>query len=272
VSLRAFLALVLLAVGFSLALPSEGVHATCGSAGSTSAHASTSSGSFLLSADKSKTKTCGEKIGAASPMPPGHWITVPMCDAGNTVTCASKLLCPNGQVRRDQWYSLDGGGITGEHQFCPGNADTGPTLADIQTAFTQLPMTASPLHIQPPGGETLVNFDTIYFTDPTVIDKQITLLGATVDFHITAATYTWHYGDGQAQTTTDPGAAYPHQAITHRYLRKGTAAPSLDTTYQADYRINGGTWQHLGQTVTIPGAPQTITIRTATPHLVDSDG
>jgi len=130
---------------------------------------------------------------------------------------------------------------------------------------------ASPLHIQPPHGETLVNFDTIYFTDPTAIDKQITLLGATVDFHITAAAYTWHYGDGQAQTTTDPGAAYPHQTITHRYLRKGTATPSLDTTYQADYRINTGTWQHLNQTVTIPGTPQALTIRTATPHLVDSD-
>lgn len=156
--------------------------------------------------------------------------------------------------------------------YCPGTTATGPTLADIQTAFKQIPMSASPLNIQPPGGETLVNFDTIYFSEPTVIDKRISLLGASVDFHITVAAYLWHYGDGQTQTTSDPGAAYPRQTIVHRYLRKGTVKPSLDTTYQADYRIDGGSWQHLAQTVTIAGAPQALTIRTATPHLVDSDG
>jgi len=199
-------------------------------------------------------------------------VTIDACSLVGQHVCPGEMLCSDGKPQK-QSYHLDAKNHrTDQHFFCPEPQNTGPTLVDVQTAFAQIPLPASPLHIQPPGGETLVNFDTIYFTDPTAIDKQITLLGATIDFHITAATYTWHYGDGQAQTTTDPGAAYPHQTITHRYLRKGTAAPSLDTTYQADYRINSGSWQHLGQTVTIAGPPQTITIRTATPHLVDSDG
>jgi len=142
------------------------------------------------------------------------------------------------------------------------------TVAQIRRAFKRIPMTASPLHIQPPNGETLVNFDSIFYTDPTAIDRSVKILGSTVDFHITVARYTWHYGDGQAAQTTDPGAAYPHQTITHRYLRKGAVNVRLDTTYQADYRINGGPQRHLADTVTIAGAPQRLQVLTATPHLV----
>jgi len=129
-------------------------------------------------------------------------------------------------------------------------------------------MQPSPLHIQPPHGETLVNFDSIFYTDPTTIDRSVKILGSTVDFHITVAHYTWHYGDGHSAQTTGPGAAYPHQTITHRYLRKGTVSVSLDTTYQADYRVDGGPQQHLSDTVTIPGPARRLTVLTATPHLV----
>jgi hypothetical protein len=153
---------------------------------------------------------------------------------------------------------------------CPTDEEPsiGPTVADIRTAFKQIPMAASTMHIQPPRGETLVNFDTIFYADPTTVDRKVTVLGATVDFHITVANYTWHYGDGATQRSTDPGAAYPHQSIVHRYRRKGTVTASVDTTYQADYRIDGGPLQHLDATVTIPGPSHRLRVRTAKPHLV----
>lgn len=205
-------------------------------------------------------------------LPAGHWAVTSSCDLGGLATCTAGLTCPDGKPMQRATYFTASGLPYRSYTYCPGTNTTGPTTADIQTAFARLPMSAAPLHVQPPGGETLVNFDTIYFSEPTVIDKRISLLGASVDFHITVAAYVWHYGDGQTQTTSDPGAAYPRQTIVHRYPRKGTVKPSLDTTYQADYRIDGGSWQHLAQTVTIAGAPQALTIRTATPHLVDSDG
>ncbi|WGL53884.1 hypothetical protein P5P86_08645 [Nocardioides sp. BP30] len=129
-------------------------------------------------------------------------------------------------------------------------------------------MAPSPLHIQPPRGETLVNFDTIFYTDPTTLDRSVTVLDSTVTFHITAARYTWHYGDGTTAATTSPGAAYPRQTIVHRYPHRGPVTVSLDTTYQADYRIDHGPRHHLHATVTIAGTPTPLEVRTATPHLV----
>jgi len=160
----------------------------------------------------------------------------------------------------------DGGDSSYVRDNCAASAKV--TVAQIRTAFKRIPMKASALHIQPPNGETLVNFESIFYTDPTTIDKRIKILGATVDFHITVARYTWHYGDGHTAQTAGPGAAYPHQTITHRYLRKGRVSVSLDTTYQADYQINGGQERHLADTVTIAGPAQQLRVLTATPHLV----
>lgn len=198
----------------------------------------------------------------------GHWEeTTATCPLGLPGTCGLKV-CPDGSLAKKHEYVLPSGDIGDSYTACPSQQTV--TTGDIKTAFKQIPMPASALHIQPPHGETLVNFDTIFFTDPFTLDKQVTVLDATVDFHITVAHYTWHYGDGTSTTTQDPGAAYPHQTITHRYLHKGTVNISLDTTYQADYRINGGPQQHLAATVTIPSPTQSLTIRTATPHLVGS--
>ena len=199
----------------------------------------------------------------------GRWIEVGVqCQRGGNQTCDDVALCDDGSVMKHEDYVLADGTIADTRTSCPVEDPKDPTPADVAAAFEKIPMTPSPLHIQPPQGETLVNFDTIFFTDATSIDKQVTVLDATVDFHITAASYTWHYGDDTSTTSATPGAAYPHQTIVHRYLRKGAVAVSLDTTYQADYRINGGPQQHLAETVTVAGAPQQLTVLTATPHLV----
>jgi len=168
-------------------------------------------------------------------------------------------------------YFLPDGSTYASYTSCPSDDEPeGPTIADITAAFKQIPMSPPPLHVQPPSGETLVNFDTIFYADPTTLDKTVTVLGTRVDFHITVASYTWRYGDGTTQTTADPGAAYPHQSIVHRYRHPEKVAVSVDTTYQADYRIGDGPRQHLAATVTIEGPKHSLRIRTATPHLVGS--
>ena len=72
-------------------------------------------------------------------------------------------------------------------------------------------------------------------------------------------------------TTDEPGSPYPHLDVTHRYLRKGDVAPSVDTTYTATYRVNGGAWRDVPGSVTIPGAPVALEVVTATPTLVGYD-
>ncbi len=59
--------------------------------------------------------------------------------------------------------------------------------------------------------------------------------------------------------------------MTHRYLKKGQVAPSVDTTYTATYRVNGGRWIKVKGSVTIAGAPVDLQVLTATPTLVGYD-
>ena len=59
--------------------------------------------------------------------------------------------------------------------------------------------------------------------------------------------------------------------MTHSYLTKGRVAPSVDTTYTAQFRVNGGPWRDVPGSVTIAGAPVDLQVLTATPTLVGYD-
>jgi hypothetical protein len=126
------------------------------------------------------------------------------------------------------------------------------------------------LVIQPPDGRTLVNLKTNFYTTTTGPTSQtIPLLGQTVEIEATPAAYTWHFGDGETRSGTDPGAAYPDLRITHVYLDAGvTVSPSVDVTYKGQYRVNGGNWIAIPQTLTVPGTPVSLQVLSATPHLV----
>jgi hypothetical protein len=157
--------------------------------------------------------------------------------------------------------------------YCLPPVDGAPDLtpAMVANALKVLPLPGSVLEVQPPNGRTLVNFDTNFYTDTQPFDRTVTLLGQQVDLHIVPSGFGWQFGDGQAVTTDEPGSPYPHLDVTHRYLRKGDVAPSVDTTYTATYRVNGGAWRDVPGSVTIPGAPVALEVVTATPTLVGYD-
>jgi hypothetical protein len=141
----------------------------------------------------------------------------------------------------------------------------------IAAALRVIPLPPSPLQVQPPNGRTLVNFDTNFFTDTRDFDRTVTLLGQRVDLHIVPSRFGWRFGDGDSLATDEPGSPYPKLDVTHRYLRKGRVAPSVDTTYTATYRVNGGPWRDVPGSVTIAGAPVALEVLTATPTLVGYD-
>ena len=140
----------------------------------------------------------------------------------------------------------------------------------VSQAFAFTPLPASTLIIQPPNGRTLVNFDTNFYTDaPAEQIIAVTLLDQVVELRVWPASFTWNFGDGATTQTTERGAAYPALDITHKYLRKGEVAPSLDTTYAAEWRLQGTAgWQPVVGTVTIAGEPSALQVLTATPTLV----
>jgi hypothetical protein len=155
--------------------------------------------------------------------------------------------------------------------FCPepdDDAEVDLTPGMVASALQIIPLPPSQLQVQPANGRTLVNFETNFFTDAAPFDRTVTLLGQRVDLHIVPSGFGWRFGDGEALSTTDAGAPYPDLRITHAYQRKGGVAPSVDTTYTATYRVNGGPWADVPGSVTVPGLPVGLEVLTATPVLV----
>ena len=147
----------------------------------------------------------------------------------------------------------------------PGGEDITP--GDILKAAREVAMPALKLRIQP-GGETLVNVETIFYTDPSNIRRTVTLLGHSVQLDARPVRFTWVHGDGTRATTTRPGRPYPAKDVTHRYEQPGEGLRArVDTTYAVRYSIDGGDWADLGETLTAPGPSTTLDVDEAAPVL-----
>jgi hypothetical protein len=156
-------------------------------------------------------------------------------------------------------------------EFCdlpsePGSIKLTPGM--VATAFRRLPLPPSDLVVQPPGGRTLVNFETNFYTENGEFTRTLSLLGQRVELRIWPSAYEWRFGDGVVRQTAEAGSPYPDLEITHRYLSKGRVSPQVDTTYAAEFRVDGGPWRDVAGTVTIPGSPQGLRVVTARPVLV----
>ncbi|MGZ4438424.1 MAG: hypothetical protein ACXVW6_12340 [Nocardioidaceae bacterium] len=169
--------------------------------------------------------------------------------------------------------------VTASGQVLPGgsncpSAGTPPvaqpqiTNALVLRALRRVGLPDSDLQVQPANGRTLVNFATNFFTRSAPFDRTVRLLGQRVDLHVWPSSYAWSFGDGAATSGEEAGRPYPHLEVTHRYRRAGRVAPSVDTTYSARYRVNGGAWRDVVGTVTIPGAPVGLRVTEARPVLV----
>jgi len=134
------------------------------------------------------------------------------------------------------------------------------------------------LTLQPPDGQTLVNFPTNFFTtmSPQPQTLTVTLLGIPVTIEATPTAWTWHPGnptDANDQwSTSDPGTPYSDgidadSLNTFRYLHAGTVTPSVDVTYTGRFRVNGGAWQDIPGDLTKPGTTVNLDVLPAGAHL-----
>lgn len=145
-----------------------------------------------------------------------------------------------------------------------------PQLAegDIRRAVSEIPMPSLQIQVQPVE-RTLVNVPTIFHTDPRTLRESVTLLGLDIDVEATPTRYTWHPGDGTSKSTTKPGRPYPAKDVTHTYRRVADEVrPRVDTTYSVRYRVDGGAWTPLGQTLTATGESTSLEVEEAAPVLV----
>src|SRR4051794_21896250 len=82
------------------------------------------------------------------------------------------------------------------------------TQVMVLRALRRISLPKPAIMIQPPGGKTLVNFETIFHTEAKPFTRSVRLLGQRVDLEITPTSYTWSYGDGFTETTSSPGREY----------------------------------------------------------------
>ena len=147
----------------------------------------------------------------------------------------------------------------------PADGDLSP--GDILTAAREVGMPALRVRIQP-GGRTLVNVDTIFYTDPTTLNRTVALLGHSVRLEAEPVSYTWVHGDGTRDSTSKPGRPYPAKDVTHQYQQPGdNLRARVDTTYRVRYSVDGGGWATLGETLTAPGPATSLDVDEAAPIL-----
>lgn len=219
-----------------------------------------------------------------------EYILDPQCVRGDGIAgpnafygCAGAATCGNDGTLYNVWAQLPDGTTNLQPQQCiePGDpvaAASAPVLTPgrILEAFRRIPLPEAPLEVQPPGGETLVNFDTILHTQAEPFTETVQLLGRQVTFDISPASFTWSLGTGETMTTTDPGRPWARgvpmdQYVSHRYTEAGPVTLDLTTTWGARWRLGDGPWRDVDGTVTMTSPAQDLQVRTAQPQLVSYD-
>jgi hypothetical protein len=194
--------------------------------------------------------------------------------------CAGQMKCGANDKGRlfSVWAHYANGAslALGEQCFEPDEAPAPTpqvTQALVLRAFQRIPVPASRVSIQPPGGKTLVNLETIFSTQAQEFSRTIGLLGHRVDLEIWPSRFEWVTGDGADFATDWAGRPWEKgvpmgEYITHLYDDAADVTTRVDTTWSAKYRVDGGSWQDVGGTVTIEGEPFDLAVLSAAPHLV----
>lgn len=148
--------------------------------------------------------------------------------------------------------------------------DPPPIRVLVIEAFERLDWSASNLEVQPPGGKTLVNLETNFYTSNTEYTNiAVTLVQSNVVVSARPIAYRWHFGDGTSVTTSSPGAPYPDLDVAHVYEQTESVAVSVDTQYgDASFTVGGGPPEDIPSTIWIPGAEADLEIVEALPQLV----
>jgi len=144
-----------------------------------------------------------------------------------------------------------------------------PTLAqgDILEAVKEIGLPSLTIRIQP-GTATLVNIRTIFYAKPKPFKRNVNLLGYDIDLVAKPIKYRWFHGDGTSATSTRPGKAYPSMDVTYRYRRPAKSVrPRVDVTYRVKYRVDGGEWLTLDQTLVAQGPTAGLQVKEAAPVL-----
>ena len=138
-------------------------------------------------------------------------------------------------------------------------------------AFQEMDIKPSEVNVQPPDGWTLVNVETIAYTDREPRTVSTELFGIPVDIRAVPNGYSWDFGDGsEPLSTTDPGAPYPAHTIGHAYMKQGAATITLTTAWRGQFRLAGEpTWHDVPGEASTASSSDSLEILEARARLVE---
>lgn len=225
---------------------------------------------------------------SAPGLPPGQWVITSPCDAMSNSGCQEfvGITCPGGEQAVIWSYIRDSdGGVETSGPGCPSDPPTTVSTPAVDIPgealkeFKKVELPASTITVQPPGGETLVNFKTILSTHADRHQVTVSLENVKIDLvlEVWPSHFLWKHGDETTQETTHAGLKWTEGAdvdsegfVTHVYTQALKAAKvSVDTTWSAQFKVVGAAdWRPVNGTVTKVGEPIELTVREATPELV----
>lgn len=150
-----------------------------------------------------------------------------------------------------------------------GEVDDPPLRVLVEEAFKNLDWPKSEVIVQPRGGQTLVNLETIFYTTNSLPTSQtVTLIEKQVTIEATPVSYAWSFGDESSLTTASAGKPYPDHDVFHVYTSTDDVKVSVATTYSGRYKVGDGNWQNIEATRVIEGSDVTLEVLEAKPQLV----
>ena len=195
--------------------------------------------------------------------PPTAWSARSSSRHGSTSSAPEPTPCAAAAARSSPARRTIAPAATAARPAAPPRVTGGVVL----TAIRRIGLPSLTARTQPKD-KTLVNFATIFYTEPHPFTRSVTLLGQRVRITATPDSFTWHYGDGTSSQTATPGAPYPAKDVTHHYTDAHTTVlTSVDVTYTARFQVANSPWQDIPGTVTIPGPSAPLRVSEATAML-----
>lgn len=141
----------------------------------------------------------------------------------------------------------------------------GLVVAVTEKQLRELPIAAPVLGAQPER-HTLKGAETNLYAEPAEQSFELTIAGRKVQVRVAPAEYRWSYGDGTTLTTAAPGGPIPaarwgeKTATSHAYAATGDVTASLVTVFAGQFSVEGGPFQPIAGTATVPSAPRILSV------------
>ena len=239
---------------------------------------------FSQHGSQSGKKDKGTSVSFTGPKTATYYDYAPACSqndrTGDTLCGAAVSLCPDPDIAYWEWIKVvdraTGDTITDWRRqpssVCIGPSDPrlSPTLAIqgfITTQFKRLMILKADVHAQP-DGDTLVNYDTGFYTTTRAVTlPEFSLLGSTIRVTAHPQRYDWTFGDGTTADDAGPGAKDALD-VSHTYRRTGSLRVSLTVTWTGTFTVDGGAARDVFGTAQTTSLPTPLQVKQARAELV----